>query len=229
MTRPMAVILLGVWLTLVSAVTSQVEPTEALLLEKHGALKPDLPTFGEIPPGTLLSLSDTAWIKFSHYRTCQEVTITGGSIKFGSGSYEVTGGTLMERHGKCPERYLVDDTGGVMWVSGSVMLRSLHREEPGSLSPRRFLTVPLRPTLVLVGKRARDFSSVRVSKAGKQVLHVPLVGPALTWPAVADPLVDKGFYEMTLYPSQVEPPPVKLKLYSTSAKPKGTIVLVHIE
>jgi hypothetical protein len=159
----------------------------ALVLEKTGATVPEVQPYSEIPVGTTVSLQPGARLVFLHYQTCRTVTATGGSVAFGGLTYTITGDSRpKEVRTPCPPTVRLR---GQSEMAGVVM-RSISPEVRLSLSP----------TFVLVGARADDFASVRVSQGGTKLLEAPLSGRGFRWPAGTAPLVANTNYELVLVP-----------------------------
>ncbi len=164
----------------------------ALLLEKSGALLPDLKAYSEIKSGTVVELGDGGRIKFLHYPTCTTVVVSKGSVRFGDKEYEVIGAKPdSEKTGACPRRVALKNVG----EAGAGNLRSM---DDMGLTP---LTFTPKPEFVLVGERAEDYAMLRIAAGGQSVLEAPLSGPKFEWPKNAPPL-KKGIssYELTLVP-----------------------------
>ncbi len=197
------------------------QTASALVLEKSGASAPEVQPYSEIPVGTAVSLSSGTRLMFLHYYTCQTVTVVGGKITFGAETYTITGGKKeSERRSPCPPTVALK-AGGEM---GGIMVRSL---QIGSS-----LKFSSRPAFVLVGKRANEFTSVRVSKEDKKLLEAPLEGRHFRWPKDAAPLSANTYYRMVLIPTVPGSPPVKTRFFVTAPAeaPAGeAMVLIRVE
>jgi len=199
---------------------AQAQTPSALILEKSGATVPEIQPYSEIPVGTKISLSGGAKLVFLHYYTCQTVAVMGGTITFGVEKYTITGGKKeSEMRTPCP-RPLALKAGGE--VAG-VMLRSAFTNVMVKFSER--------PAFVLVGKRADDFSSLRVTQEDKTVLEAPLEGRHFRWPKDVPPLAAASGYEMVLNPKIFGQAPAKLRFFvekPPEASVEG-IILVNVE
>ncbi len=200
---------------------AQAQMPSALVLEKSGASAPEVQPYSEIPVGTTISLSRGAKLVFLHYYTCQAVAVVGSTIRFGAETYTITGGKKeSERRSPCPQKVALK-AGGEM---GGIMVRSLQIG-----SSLKFST---RPAFVLVGKRADEFASVRVSKEDKVLLKVPLEGRRFRWPSDAAPLSANTYYRMVLIPTVSGAAEVKTKFFVTARTeaPAGKgMVLIRVE
>ena len=200
------------WATLFSPTELRANQAAALLLEKKGTLAPNLETFSEIPIDVKLSLLDRSTIQFLHYHTCHTVTVTGGTVELSETGYEATGGDVEESQTPCPRKHTVAEVG---------QLAGVRIRGSGSVVSGKILALPPRPNFILVGKRARDFSSVRISKEGTEFLDGSLEGASFRWPATADSLVVDSEYQMTFVPATPDAPPISLK-FNVSPRQRET-------
>jgi len=191
---------LGIALLVLLGVPSRADAqnASALVLEKTGATVPDVQPYSEIPVGTTVSLPPGARLVFLHYQTCRTVTAVGGTVAFGGLTYAITGGSRpVEVRTPCPPTVRLR---GQSEMAG-VLMRSISPEVRLSLSP----------TFVLVGARADDFASVRVSQGSTKLLDAPLSGRAFRWPAGTAPLVANTDYELVLVPKVEDKTRITLK------------------
>lgn len=178
------------------------QQASALVIEKSGASTPDVKPYSEIPAGTTVSLRSGARLVFLHYYKCQEVAVVGGTIRFSKDEYTITGGKKeSEIRTPCP-RQVALKSGGEM---AGVMLRSAFTNVMVKFSER--------PAFVLVGKRADDFSSLRVTQEDKTVIEAPLEGRHFRWPKDAPPIAAASGYEMILNPKISGAAPAKLRFF----------------
>ena len=147
------------WLGLLSQAVAQ--SGSALVLEKTGATAPDVQPYSEVPVGVTVSLQPGARLVFLHYQTCRTVTAVGGTVTFGGLTYTITGGNKPEEvRTPCPPTVRLR---GQSEMAG-VLMRTISPEVRLSLSP----------VFALVGARADDFASVRLSHGGTMLLEAPL-------------------------------------------------------
>jgi hypothetical protein len=175
----------------------------ALVLEKSGTTVPEVQPYSEIAVGTTVSLQPGARLVFHHYQTCRTVTTVGGTVAFGMLTYTITGGSKPEEvRTPCPRTS-----------------RVLGGENPGLVMRRPpEVRLSLSPTFVLVGVRADDFASVRVSHGSTTLLEAPLSGRRFRWPAGTAPLVANTDYELVLVPKGEGKTQVTLK-FRTEREP----------
>jgi len=208
-------IFIAVALVLVGRVV-RAQTASALVLARSGISTPEIRPYTEIPVGTTISLSPGARLVFQHYRTCRTVTVVGGKVRFGNEIYTITGGTK-ERETKTPcPRTVTLKVGG---ESGGILMRG-----PG------LVTLPSQPAFVLVGRRACDFSSVRVSKGGTVLLEASLVSRSFKWPTDAEPLDTGTGYELALIPAMGSGKPIAMKFrVAASGLGKEGLLLIRVE
>jgi hypothetical protein len=195
------VLLLAVW---VGASGASHAAGVALVLEVQGTTAPPLQAFTEVPAGTAVSLSQGARLTFVHYRSCRVVSLVGGQVQFGAEAHQLVGGTVErdEKPRSCPKRVRA---GG---QAGGVLLRS------GSPIP----ALSVRPTFVLVGVRADDFGTVRVSQGGQVVLEQRLEGRRFAWPGGTPALTPGVEGELALIPRASGSAPAAVKFRATSSE-----------
>ena len=215
------------WLTLLISVSfglvmvegaAHAQTASALVLEKSGASSPRVQPYTEIPVGMTISLSPGARLVFQHYHTCRTVTVIGGQIKFGAEIYTVTGGSK-EKETRTPCPRTVSLKVGV--ESGGIMMRGLST-----------LALSTRPAFVLVGQRAGDFSSVRVTKSGTVLLKASLEGRRFKWPTDAGPLAAGTGYELALISTAAGQKPVRKKfrvVVSEAARAAKGLRLIRVD
>jgi hypothetical protein len=174
----------------------------ALVLKKTGTTVPDVQPYSEIPVGTTVLLQPGARLVFHHYQTCRTVTTVGGTVTFGGLTYTITGGSApQEVKASCPRTGRVggENAGTVMRFSGGQA-----GQDPFGAARAPDLSfisrLSLSPTFTLVGARADDFASIRVSQGGTTLLEAPLSGRGFRWPARTAPLVANTDYELILIP-----------------------------
>ncbi len=194
------------------------QTASALVLEKSGASSPRVQPYTEIPVGMTISLSPGARLVFQHYHTCRTVTVVGGEIQFGAEIYTVTGGSR-EKETRTPCPRMVSLKVGV--ESSGIMMRGLST-----------LALSTRPAFVLVGRRAGDFSSVRVTKSGTVLLKASLGGRRFKWPTNSKPLAEGTGYELVLIPKTSGHEPVTKKfrvVVPEAARAAKGLLLIRVD
>jgi hypothetical protein len=213
----------AMWAVVVWAMVGGVagaQTASALVLETRGGDLPHLSPYSEVPSGTTVVLPPGAKLVFLHYPTCRTVTVIGGTISFAEDTYTVKGGTTeAETRGQCPRIVKLS----AEYQMGGTLLRG-KQDGPLTLAPH--------PTFVLVGKRAGDFASVRVSQGGREVLAAPLDGRQFRWPSKAPPLSEDHQYELALVPRSAGAGPVtrRFKVQApTPQSPSEALTLLKVE
>ncbi len=200
---------------------SVAEMPSALVLEKSGVTNPDVQPYTEISVGKTITLSPMARLTFQHYHTCHTVIVIGGAVRFEAKTYIIKGGNKeREKQTPCPKTVNLKDGG----EAGGVFMRSM--------MSRNLLTLSPHPNFVLVGKRANEFASVRVSRGAQEVMKSPLDGRRFQWPAQAVSLSADTEYEVALIPADLESLPVIKKFRVKSAKSSQVsqaLILIRVD
>ncbi len=200
-----------------AAGVAQAQMAAALVLETTGATEPALQPFTEILDTATVSLSHGARLVFLHYHTCKKVIVEGGRITVKSQGYAIAGATnALEERVPCPPTVRLRK-GGEM---AGILLRGI--------TP----TLSAKPAFVLIGPRAADFTSVRVSQGNQVVFEARLDGRTFQWPTEAAPLSPDPEYELALIPTVAGAAPFTLKFKTAppSALPAGAAhTLIHVE
>lgn len=215
--RGKLVVMIGI--VVMSVVTGGValaQAASALVLEMSGPTIPDLQPYSEIPPDKTISLPSGARLVFLHYKTCRTVTVVGSTVIFGAWKYNITGGTKeLDVETPCPRQVALKSGGE---LAGTLL--------------RNLLVLSIQPTFVVVGERAGNMASVRVSKGDKVVLDAPLEGRHFSWPAGAAPLAVNSEYNLALIPSAAGATPVMMKFKAvTPAKDptRKALTVIRVE
>jgi hypothetical protein len=200
MMEPLKRLILG--LTVLGALSlprvADAQSASALILEKTGPTVPDIQAYREIPVGATVALSSGSRLVFLHYQTCQTVTVVGGQVTFQAFTYTSTGGGKAHAvRTPCPPTVRLRGHGEM----AGVVLRSVLPEVRLSTSP----------AFVLVGDRADEFATVRVSQGGTTLVEAPLAGRGFRWPAGTATLAAQGDYELVLVPKATGKTPVTMK------------------
>lgn len=93
----------------------------ALIIDIQGDMAPAIEPYEEVSGGTTLKLGPETELTISHYKSCREVTLRGGSVKVRARALKITGGKILSDVTEaCPARAeLADDNTG----TGVVRLR----------------------------------------------------------------------------------------------------------
>lgn len=179
----------------------------ALVMSVSGKVSPGVDAYSELTSDKSVDLGTDGRISFVHYPTCRQMTVVGGKLSFIPGEVQLQGGKVEhEAQQKCPKKMQLKVAQG----SGAVtVLRSL-KISAGD--------VAVRPSCILVGKNARDYSVVQVSLDNKTVANFKISGPEVAWPATTAPLQSGRIYTMTLTSAK---PGVKAQYFDFKASEDG--------
>lgn len=162
----------------------------ALVLDYSGPPNPRLASFSELADGTELALGSGDTLTLLHYRTCKQVTITGGKVKVGVPRLAVEGGRKTEEPGEqCPQEVKVATAG----VSGGVLMRSV-----------AVFVLPARVDCTVVGARRAEVGSIEIAATGALPLVLPAAGGRVVAPEAAEPLA-AGEYGLAVRALSGEP------------------------
>jgi hypothetical protein len=197
--KRMPVLLSAMLAVLVLRTAAAADSTAALVLDIQGHSVPHLEPYHEIVNLPTIQLAKKTRLTFLHYDTCRMVTVTGGTVTFGLNTYAIaTGQIAQESQVDCPQRIRV--VGGTT----GVQLRSAAKA-----------AVPLSPTFVIIGQRAEEFVSLRVSEGAAVVMDEPIRGRRVPWPLTIPPLTSGRAYEILLTPATSATPPVRVLSIAT--------------
>jgi hypothetical protein len=200
----------------------------ALLTAISGPVRPTMDPFSEIPANTRFALANDATVQFLHYAACEEVTIRGGTVVLTSSGYTVEGGTTDRRVLPCRTE-AIRQSGRqlnlLIWESGSVLLRG---GPPGGVADH--LMLPSKTVFVVVGNRARTFSTVRLTWNGVLLAEMPMQTRRLEWP---EDILKAGVrHEMLFLPKESGGTVMRIpfEISSTSMdSPQEALVLIDCE
>ena len=197
--------------------TASAQAPAGLVLETSGTITPAAKPFTEIAGGTTLTLSGGARLVFAHYHTCKTVTVVGGSVTVTATSYVTRDGKQSDAAMPCPKKVNVRGGGEL----GGVVFRSI--------SANRALTLQTEAAFVLVGQRAADFLTARITRDDAQVAEGPIRDQVFRWPAGAPPLTPDTAFELTLVPTRAGDQVVTMRFVTPAiAAPAGQEPLVVI-
>ncbi len=201
---PLAV---GTTLTaLVAAAPAQLRPAAGLVLEISGPSTPALAPFTELADQTTIRLGPGSRLVFVHYHSCRTVTLVGGQLAVDVEKYRVSGGPRSEEETPCPRAIKLLAAG----ETAGVLLR-------GSAAVR----LPVEPAFVVVGPRAGDVASVRITRGSETVVEAPLEHRRFRWPKGRPALRASTQYELVFIFNEKGALPHTLPFLTD---PAGTVV-----
>src|SRR5437667_6926643 len=142
--------------------TASAQAPAGLVLETSGTITPAATPFTEIAGGTTLTLSGGARLVFAHYQTCKTVTVVGGTVTVTAGSYITRDGRQSDSAMPCPKKVNVRGGGEL----GGVVYRSI--------SANRALMLEPEAAFVLVGPRAGEYVTARITRDDAPVAEGPI-------------------------------------------------------
>ena len=173
------------WLGSASAQTQA-----GLVLETSGTITPAVKPYTEIAGGTTLTMSGGARLVFSHYQTCRTVTVVGGTVTVTASSYATEDGKQSDAAMPCPKKVSVRGGGEL----GGVVYRSV--------STSRALMLQPQAAFVLVGPRAAEYVTARITRDDAPVAEGPIRDQVFRWPAGVAPLAPDTAFELNLVPAR---------------------------
>ncbi|MDO9459921.1 MAG: hypothetical protein Q7N95_07365 [Alphaproteobacteria bacterium] len=161
----------------------------ALVLDIVGEVTPQLEAFSEIQAGKSFDLGASGRMDFLHYPTCQKVLVEGGRLSLSAENFRVNKGKVIDMtRAECPQRVQMASVESGSGIAG-VVLRSA---ADGALK------VSQRPSFLLLGASASQFSQLQVMQGKNSLLKVTLDNMPLAWPETLDPLTTEGEYSVLL-------------------------------
>lgn len=217
-------IIAGLWRTLFASVfltifgygAAQAGKPAALALEVSGATTPVVEAFTELETKNTITLDASTTIEFLHYASCKTVIVQGGQLSFTEQRYLYKGGKVLgSKRAECPKSVAASGASQI----GGVVMRSA-----GGGGVR----VTTRPSFVLVGARADEFSSIRISQGDRTIHETALDGRTFHYPDSASTLEKGQSYEVTLTPKDGAKPR-KFKLKAQGRPKKDALTLIRVD
>ena len=211
-------VLLGtIFASLAWAGAASAQTQAGLVLETSGTITPAVKPYTEIAGGTTLTLSGSARLVFSHYQTCKTVTVVGGTVNITAASYATRDGKQSDAAVPCPKKVNVRGGGEL----GGVVYRSVSMSRALMLQPQA--------AFVLVGPRATEYVTARITRDDAPVAEGPIRDQVFRWPAGVAPLAADSAFELTLVPARTGDRPVTTRFSTPAiAAPAGQEPLVVI-
>ena len=147
----------------------------ALILDYSGPRRNGLDAYGEIASGAQINLGPRDRVVILHYRTCREVSVTGGRIDVSA--QELTVSDAMDSHegrGHCPQ------------------------EVNTSLAANAMQAIALRLDCVMVGSHKADVGEAEIVAGDSVVLSAPVQGYRLISAPAAPQLRDGKAYTLVV-------------------------------
>src|SRR5688500_16618551 len=110
-----------IFLAALAGARTQAQMPAALALEQSGASTPAIAPYSEILSGTSVSLQSGARLVFLHYKSCRQVAVVGGTVRFTENGYSLMGSRKeSETRVQCPSLVVSQPAG----ETTGVVLRS---------------------------------------------------------------------------------------------------------
>jgi hypothetical protein len=154
----------------------------AIVVDLAGKTKPPLAADTEIPDKTIVSVEAGSTLGFIHYYSCRLVTVTGGEVSIDEVHYDTSKAIgVKEEKVTCPaEQHAPPVTSNQTLGTAALVLRS-------GGTPRTL--IPVRPFILAVGPRARNFRLIEVLDGEAVVATLPLLSGHGDWDKIEKPLV----------------------------------------
>ena len=190
----------------------------ALVLEVAGGRIAGVEPYKEIMAETTVTVPAGVRFAFQHYGSCRRFVLVGGAVKFRADGVEVSGTRATDTRVACPRKITLKSDG----ATAAVVMRSL--------GPPRTPIASIRPTFVLVGPRAAEFTTLRVKRGDELIVEQTFVsGPAVSWPPNAPPLAAATNYELEIVPAAANRVPVVIGVRTLDVPTDEPMTLVSAE
>ena len=182
----------------------------ALVLDVSGSVEPEVALYDEIVDGTVIKLGGGAHLTLSHYGTCEEVAITGGTVTIGSEDLDLEGSQVESRtRVQCPDSITMS---AADLVNMSVTLRSA----------RKARVMAPTPDFVIAGKWGRQFDRLDVHGKEGRMATMSVVDGRASWPGDAQPLAIGETYVVVLNGPGAQQHAARIEV---TGEPQGMTVL----
>src|SRR5699024_840315 len=109
----------------------------ALILDVSGTVEPAIEPFQEVADGTVLELGPDATLTISHYGSCEEVAVSGGTVAVRADGLGLEGSRVLSREEiACPGRVVMTEAD---LINMSVTLRAVMVPKTMAPAPEFFL------------------------------------------------------------------------------------------
>ncbi len=204
--------LFGLGLAALAAI-SQASTPVALVLEVTGGTEPPIDAFDEVSAGVSVDLAVGTRLTFSHYPSCSEVTIEGGSVHFTAQKFLLEKGRVVEeKRVRCPSTIELPKEGRV----GGLTMRA----PAAKLAPT--------PRILFLGKEVDALKRVRITHDGTSRFERALTERHFVWPENEAPLEPGKGYVLELVASDsgaIRKLPFEV---STRSRP-GSVTIIRLD
>lgn len=153
--------LYAVVLSMAAGVAQSDQPV-AVILDVNGPIFPDVEPFDEVEAGTSLKLATGTQLVIGHYRTCDEVTLTGGEVAIADDHFIIEGtDEVSSEQGACVGDVQLETAD---LVSASIVTRSL--TAVSKIAPRS--------SVGIAGRDAAKYTEMSIRRGGNTLLTAPI-------------------------------------------------------
>lgn len=182
----------------------------ALVLDVRGGAEPPIDAFEELHAGASIALAAGTRLIFSHYPSCSEVTIEGGSVHFTAEKYLLKAGRVIEeKRIHCPRTIALPKEGR---IGGLTM-----RKPATKLGPT--------PGFLFLGEDAIAIDRVRISRAGTSQFERSIDKRQFVWPPNQAPLSAGAEYVLELIAKDTNAVRSLAFEVSASARPASVTII----
>ena len=205
-------VLFGLSLAVLAARAATATPV-ALVLEVSGGVDPAVEAFEEIAAGTSISLAAGTRLVFSHYPSCREVTVEGGSVHFTAQKFLLKAGRVVdEKRIHCPRTIALPKEGR---IGGLTMRTPVTKLEPT-------------PRFLFLGRDAVAIERVRITHPSGSPFERSVDKRQFAWPLDAAPLSAGKDYVLELLAKDSNALRRFAFEVSTSARP-ASITIIRLD
>lgn len=191
------------------------EKPVAIVLEVTGNPSPTLSPYTEVTQGTTVTLPADTTIKFSHYDTCKDVTVTGGRVTFEDFEYTISDTKKVNETGAgCPQVIASNSQAANTGIAGGVVFRGAPTAT-GKLAK-------VQNTLILVGAKINDVARVKIEREGAPAVDWAPEQATRAFQVPEGVLKDDVSYSLVVYGWQGQ------ELMRQSYRPEGGMSLIRV-
>jgi hypothetical protein len=205
---------------LLTPLTATAAETPAGLVESvTGETTPRLSEMAAIPANTAIRLAPETALTFVHFKLCQSVTVTGGTVTLSDTDFTTDGHIDNRQAVACPTIHQLGSASAGA-SSGGIVVRGI------SLLP-----LPVEPEIVFVGSRAPRVVAASILREGGEpqpIVSFAVAGPRATLPKGSPPLTPNSRYVLRVAFSD-ESSLVDLPFIARAASTTSSLVVLRVD
>lgn len=183
-TRSACRLIAGCTLAALLAAPAAAQEPAALVIDVTGPTTPAVGAFDELPAGASLELGAKTEITLSHYASCEEVALRGGTVKVLPADVGYSGSTVLSAvKTECPQPVKMHKSD---LIGAVVVLRSVKPRPEVSQTPN-----------FLVAVHEGDYDRISIQLGTDVLVSRKLTGPRVIWNRT-DPPLKPGEYTVIL-------------------------------